>query len=49
MDPLVLPIAALILVVAQIIYGDTPQSQGLGPDLNGGEHLRQIVSAFCFR
>ena len=28
MDPLVVPIAGLILVVAQIIDGDTPQSQG---------------------
>ena len=28
MDPLVLPIADLVLVVAQIIYGDIPQSQG---------------------
>ena len=28
MDPLVVPIAGLILVVAQIIYGDTTQSQG---------------------
>ena len=28
MDPLVLPIAGLILVVAQIIDGDTTQSQG---------------------
>ena len=28
MDPLVLPITGLVLVVAQIIYGDTPQSHG---------------------
>ena len=27
MDPLVLPITGLVLVVAQIIYGDTPQSR----------------------
>ena len=28
MVPFVLPIAGLVLVLAQIIYGNTPQSQG---------------------
>ena len=42
MTPLVLPIAGLILVVAQIIYGDTPQSQGYAPHLNCGGYSRQL-------
>ena len=48
MDPLVLPITGLILSVAQIIYGDTPQSQGSGPHLTGGEHCRQPVFSIFF-